>query len=106
MVTFDENRRIDRKPYIPGGTVSTNKVRSTKISDALSLLDYNNNSRTDDITDLLTDIRHYCARYGIDFTACLSTSDWHFDAEHTHPIPESEAPADYAVSPQKGAYKP
>jgi hypothetical protein len=34
-----------------------------------------------DVTDLLTDLRHYCAENEIDFDQCLELSKVHFDAE-------------------------
>ena len=33
------------------------------------------------VTDLLADLRHFCAARHIDFTACNATAQSHFDAE-------------------------
>lgn len=35
----------------------------------------------DEVTDLLTDLRHYCQREAIDFEAALTMSAMHFEAE-------------------------
>lgn len=33
------------------------------------------------VTDMLTDLQHYCARYGIDFDEKLETSRQHYAVE-------------------------
>jgi hypothetical protein len=33
------------------------------------------------ITDVLADLRHYCAREGINFKACLRMSETHYECE-------------------------
>ena len=40
---------------------------------------------SDAITDLLTDIRHYCKLEGLCFDSCLKSSDGHYSWEQTNP---------------------
>lgn len=42
---------------------------------------YRNGSLTDSLTDMLTDIRHYCVQEEIDFDQCVFMSEIHYNDE-------------------------
>lgn len=42
---------------------------------------YGNGSLTDSLTDMLTDIRHYCVKAKIDFDKCVLMSEIHHSDE-------------------------
>lgn len=42
---------------------------------------YGNGSLTDSLTDMLTDIRHYCVQAKIDFDKCVLMSEIHHNEE-------------------------
>lgn len=46
-----------------------------------ALAEYDNGDLECDMNDLFTDLRHLCAREGIDFYARITTSSMHFEAE-------------------------
>jgi hypothetical protein len=41
----------------------------------------------DAVTDLLADLRHYCALHGLDYTRCDRVAVMHFDDEHREGVP-------------------
>ena len=70
-------------------TRTTNQERADAASMALSMyiqsrgLDGNPcaQSHYETMTDLLTDLRHFSAASGVDFTAAVRISEYHYDAE-------------------------
>lgn len=49
----------------------------------------------DSVTDLLTDLRHYCAEHGLDFAGCHAAADMNFHAEH--PLPKNNPQPAFTV---------
>lgn len=56
-----------------------NKDRAERI--AATIEAYANGDDQDDITDILTDLRHYAQQNTIDFEYCVRVSQNHFKAE-------------------------
>jgi hypothetical protein len=40
------------------------------------------------VSDLLTDLRHYCQKHKIDFDSCLRMSESHYEAEKLKRFPK------------------
>ena len=56
-----------------------NKDRAERI--AATLEAYGNGDTTDDMVDVVTDLRHYAAQNKINFTEILAVSENHFEVE-------------------------
>jgi hypothetical protein len=57
---------------------SINKERSARAEKALSFYE---DAAEENVTDLLTDLRHYCEQEGIHFTTVVVMSDIHHEEE-------------------------
>jgi len=68
-----------------------------RVNDARLLIDLHQKINGDDqldcvVTDVITNLRHYCKAEGLDFDKCVELSEVHFNAEENL---EQQAEEDY-----------
>ncbi len=64
----------------------TNEDRTNRVTDTLGFYKHTALGESgpiteDEVTDILTDLRHYCQRESIDFEEAITMSAIHFEAE-------------------------
>ena len=65
-------------------TYAARSMRAMEAYQAISLLpDSDKQSDKENVTDLLTNLMHYCNFNGVEFNRCLSNAALHYNAETT-----------------------